>query len=265
MATGKRYYWIKLTDIFMNDDPVDYLMQQTNGANYVVLYQMMCLSTKNNNGRMCSLVGDMLLRWDEQKIARECKWFSVDTIRVALTLFQRLGLIYEECDGVFAITGFDKLVGSETDYAAQKRLQRSSAQNAPQLPTPELPQIEPKKDENAGKNEGVDNVHADVHSNVHTEKDIDKDIDIDINKEKEYSSVLSFLPEDQREKMLGELGEGIVVMSDKQFDELCKLLSLYELHHYFEVIKKDEREGRHYTKRTHFQAIKDMAAADRKL
>ncbi len=255
MATGKRYYWIKLTDIFMNDDPVDYLMQQPNGANYVVLYQMMCLSTKNNNGRMCSLVGDMLLRWDEQKIARECKWFSVDTIRVALTLFQRLGLIYEECDGVFAITGFDKLVGSETDYAAQKRLQRSSVQNAPQLPTPELPQVESKKDENEGKNEGVDNVHDNVH--IEKEKEIDK--------EKEYSIVLSLFGYQQRKALSNKLCDGIIVMSDEQWDNLCDLLSLEELMHYCEVIKKDEREGRHYTKRTHYQAIIDMCKEDRKL
>ena len=38
MATGKRYYWIKLKDSFMSSDMIDYLMGQPDGANYVVLY-----------------------------------------------------------------------------------------------------------------------------------------------------------------------------------------------------------------------------------
>ena len=42
MATGKRYYWIKLKEAFMTSDAVDFLMGQPDGANYVVLYQMLC-------------------------------------------------------------------------------------------------------------------------------------------------------------------------------------------------------------------------------
>ena len=33
MATGKRYYWIKLRETFMSSDVVDFLMSQTDGAN----------------------------------------------------------------------------------------------------------------------------------------------------------------------------------------------------------------------------------------
>lgn len=43
MATGKRYFWIKLREAFMTSDTVDFLMSQKDGANYVVLYQMLCL------------------------------------------------------------------------------------------------------------------------------------------------------------------------------------------------------------------------------
>ena len=32
MATGKRYYWIKLKDSFMSSDEIDYLMSQPDGA-----------------------------------------------------------------------------------------------------------------------------------------------------------------------------------------------------------------------------------------
>ena len=47
MATGKRFYWIKLKDSFMNSEVVDFLMSQPNGANYVVLYQICLLYTSD--------------------------------------------------------------------------------------------------------------------------------------------------------------------------------------------------------------------------
>ena len=61
MATGKRYYWIKLKDSFMSSDEIDYLMSQPDGANYVVLYQMLCLKTINTNGCLVSKIGEMLI------------------------------------------------------------------------------------------------------------------------------------------------------------------------------------------------------------
>lgn len=38
MATGKRFYWMKLKESFMTSDTIDYFMSQPDGANYVVLY-----------------------------------------------------------------------------------------------------------------------------------------------------------------------------------------------------------------------------------
>ena len=84
MATGKRYYWIKLKDSFMSSDAIDYLMSQPDGANYVVLYQMLCLKTINTGGCLVSKIGEMLIPYDVEKIQRECKWFSLATVRVAL-------------------------------------------------------------------------------------------------------------------------------------------------------------------------------------
>ena len=154
MATGKRFYWIKLKNTFMTSDAVDFLMSQPDGANYVVLYQMLCLKTINTGGRLERHIGEVIIPYDEAKIQRDTKWFSIDTVRVALKLYQALGLIYMDQDGCLTLANYNELVGSETDYANQKKLQRQNK-------LPELP---------------VDNVHTDVHTdvheNVHTEKDI---------------------------------------------------------------------------------------------
>ena len=134
MATGKRYYWIKLRDDFYADDgPVDFLMGQPNGSDYVVLYQILCLKTINTDGKLLNQIGEVIIRYDIEKIRRTCKYFSADTIRVALNLYKALGLVYEDVDGILTLADHKKMVGSETDAAARMRNSRENRS----LPPPE--------------------------------------------------------------------------------------------------------------------------------
>lgn len=118
---NKRYYWIKLRDTFMTSDAVDFLMAQTDGANYVVLYQMLCLKTINTGGELSRTIGEMIVPYDIDKIVRDTKWFSKDTIIVALELYKRLGLVFANENGNLVITDFCKMVGSETQSAVYKQ------------------------------------------------------------------------------------------------------------------------------------------------
>ena len=129
--TERRFYWIRLkTDFFATDGPMDLLMSQPNGAGYVVLYQMLCLQTANTAGRLAAKVGDFLMPFDVKKIARDCKYFDIDTITVALSLFRRLGLIYEEKDGIIALADYDEMIGSESGSAERVRRLRERQKQA---------------------------------------------------------------------------------------------------------------------------------------
>ncbi len=109
----------------MNSDEVDYIMgDEKDGANYIVLYLKLCLNLANFNGKFIKEIGEIIVPYDEEKIKRECKWFSVSFIKKALELYKWLGLVYEDKDGFLALSDYDNLVGSETDYAAKKRRQR---------------------------------------------------------------------------------------------------------------------------------------------
>ena len=119
----QRFYWIKLTDRFMTSDTVDFLMEQKDGANYVVLYQMLCLKTVNNDGQLSRTIGEVIIPYDEEKIQRDMKWFSIDTIRVALNLYQKLGLIYRQENGTLKIANYENLIGSQTISAFKKQEQ----------------------------------------------------------------------------------------------------------------------------------------------
>ena len=173
MATGKRYYWIKLKTSFMTSDAVDFLMGQPDGANYVVLYQMLCLKTINTGGKLERQIGEIIVPYDEAKIQRDCKWFSIDTIHVALNLYKKLGLIYVDNNGVLCLTGHADLIGSETDYASQKRQQRFGKETLQALPEESVDSIvDNPVDENVDS--GVEIVHTDIEY-----RDRDKSIEID--------------------------------------------------------------------------------------
>ena len=121
----KIFYWLKLKSDLMNGEAVDFLMSQKNGAEYVVLYQMLALKTINTQGVLGTQIGEVIIPFDPHKIQRDCKWFSLDTVIVALELYKKLGLVYKNEDNLLQITNFEDMVGSETYWAKQKRIQNA--------------------------------------------------------------------------------------------------------------------------------------------
>lgn len=124
MKDTKKYYWIKLRTDFFNQETIDFLLSQQNGCEYVVLYQMLCLQTANTNGSFINQIGEMLIPYNIEKIVRDTKYFDYDTIAVALELYKKIGLVYEEENGNLKITNFDKMIGFETEWAEKKRIYR---------------------------------------------------------------------------------------------------------------------------------------------
>ena len=77
--SNNRFYWIKLKTNFFNREDIDFLLSQKNGAEYVVLYQMLCLNTANNNGRLETKMGEIIIPYNADKIVRDCKYFDMIT------------------------------------------------------------------------------------------------------------------------------------------------------------------------------------------
>lgn len=120
----KRFYWIKLKTNFFEQDAIDFLLSQPNGSDYIALYLKLCTMTANTNGQLATQIGEILIPYDAQKIARDTKYFSVDTVIVAMELFKKLGLIYEINDNLLQIANYENMVGSETKWAEKKRIYR---------------------------------------------------------------------------------------------------------------------------------------------
>lgn len=129
MAKEEKFYWIKLREDFFEDDSaIDYLMSQENGSDYVILYQLLCLKTSNTQGRLYSQVGEMIVPYNVEKIRRLTKYFSTDTIVVALELFKKCGLIYLEKESGLLKIDIESMVGSESSNKAAIRKRKSREQ-----------------------------------------------------------------------------------------------------------------------------------------
>lgn len=122
----KKFYWIKLKTDFFNREDIDFMLSQPNGCQYVVLYQMLCLNTANTSGELINKIGEMIVPYNIEKIVRDTKYFDFDTVAVALELYKKLGLIYEQEDGNLKITDVERMIGSESANreAIKKREQR---------------------------------------------------------------------------------------------------------------------------------------------
>ena len=120
----KKYYWIKLKTNFFNSEQIDFLMSQNEGSKYVVLYQMLCLNTANNDGELASKIGEMIVPYNVEKIVRDTKYFNENDVIVSLELFKKLGLIYEEENQILKIANFGEMVGGESKWAEKKRIYR---------------------------------------------------------------------------------------------------------------------------------------------
>lgn len=64
---------------------------------------------------------------------------------------------------------------------------------------------------------------------------------------------------------LGGIGKGVVFLSDEQMSDLLEKLSVEEFDYYVGVVADSELKGHRYKKKTHYQAILDMAAKDRRV
>ena len=151
----------------MNSDAVDFLMSQKNGAEYVVLYQMLCLMTVKTNGKLERQLNEVIIPYDAEKIQRDTKYFNIDTVRNALQLYIHLGLIYKDDNGCLSIADYENLVGVESGSAERmRRLRNLKASQCDGLSDANVTKLLQKSDELSD-----------------TDIDIDKEIEIDTDKE----------------------------------------------------------------------------------
>ena len=227
----KKYYWLKLKRDFFKRHDIRIIEAMPNGKDYILFYLKMLLESIDHDGM---LRFSDAIPYDENMLSVITNT-NVDVVRTALKVFSELKMLEVFDDRTIYMAEVEKLIGSESASAERVRKHRNEQK--------------------------LLQCNTDVTKcNIEKEKELEKDKDKEI-----HSFSLADKENAKREFMGGTLGQGVVMMSDEQFEDLCEKLSLDELHHYFGIIVECEKKGKKFTKKTHYQAILDMVTKDRKV
>ena len=139
MSETKRFYWLKLQEDFFEDDTIDFIESQENGEKYCLFYLKLCLKALKSEGKLIRYVGNMLIPYDEKGLAKLTRT-DVDTVRCALALFDKIGLISRLDTGEIFISQLNEMVGTETDKAKLMRQKRAKEKLISNNVTPMLPE-----------------------------------------------------------------------------------------------------------------------------
>lgn len=138
-----KFYWLQLKEDFFENDAIEWLEEQEpNGRDYAYFYLKLCLKSLKSNGILIRNVGNILIPYDNRKLAELTK-MDFDTVCVAMKLLQEIGLIQILENGEIYITQLENLIGSKSLGALKKQQQRMiNGQKVDTCP----PKIEIKKE-----------------------------------------------------------------------------------------------------------------------
>ena len=237
--------WVKLTTDMFDNRKVKYLRKLPDGNNIVLIWVMLLtMAGRCNAGGMIFLTENV--PYTPKMLADELD-FEENTVILALQALENLDMIITD-NGFFTIAGWEEYQNIEgmEKIREQNRLRKRK-------------QREKKKLLNAPS--------QDSHVTVTHSHAVEEEIEEEEEKEEEFHSFIQ--PEDREEAKLkylgGTLGQGVVLLSDEQFADLCDKLSIDELDKYIGIVAECELNGQKFKKKTHYQAILDMVAKDRKI
>ena len=260
--------WVKLTTDMFDNRKIKHLRRLPEGNNIVLIWVMLLtMAGRCNSGGMIFLTEN--IPYTPKMLADELD-FEENTVSLALKALEQLDMIVTD-NGVFTIAGWEEyqnIEGMEKIREQNRLRQKKWYDKQKALDDPN----------------GKPNVRLTLSNGIEEEEDKDKEKEFhsfthSAGSEEEYiqkkvresgleDDDAEDYAEETRERlkmkyMGGTLGQGVIFMSDEQFDDLCTRLSLEEMDKYFDIVAECEKSGKRYKKKSHYQAILDMVSKDR--
>ena len=268
--------WIKLyLKTFRTSRKISAIERMKNGDTFIVIwFKLLCLAGEINDDGAVYITPKV--PFDSISLADELKKPRA-VVDAAIKVFEEHDMLFRDDAGFIQILNWEKY--QNTDRLAELREYNRIAQRKSR---------ERKKAQNVNDNVNdesmTNNVTSQRRQGIEEEGEEDKEFhsfNRSIAREEKYVESMvkeaGFEGEDAevyrqevkerlRGKYLGgKLGQGVVFMSDEQFDSLLDILSIDEMEKYCGIIVECERNGKRYKKKTHYQAILEMAMKDRKV
>lgn len=252
--------WIKLyLKAFRTSRKIGAIEQMKNGDTIIVIwFKLLCLAGEINDGG--AIYVTPTIPFDMEGLAYQLRKprAMLDT---AMKVFEEHGMVFRDDAGFIRIVNWEKYQSEDrlTEIREQnnerKRRERARKKQVSECDmsrdshvtvTPEVTGCHAIEEEG----EGDTDIHSFIHSYAREENDETEKRDKDRVK---------------REFMGGTLGAGVVMLSEAETDSLLDELSLDEFNYYVGVVRDCELSGQKYRKKTHYQAIMEMAMKDRKI
>ena len=258
--------WIKLY-IDMFDKRKIKKLRRLPAGNDLLLTWIMLLATAGK----CNAGGQIFITetvpFTEEDLADEFG-FEVNTIKLALKALEDLNMISRTDDGFINIDGWEEHQNTDklAEIREQTRQRVAKCREKKRLESGSVTGNATVTLGNALEEEGEEDKEKDKENSFYHsgENDFFKNDFSTGFSTKLYTDVDS--REETKRKLLGgELGKGVVLLSDEQMNDLLDKLSIEEFDHYVSVVADCIQKGKPFRKKTHYQAILDMALADRKI
>lgn len=149
MAENKRFYWLKLKRDFFKRHDIQVIENMPNGKDYVLFYLKLLLESIDHEGQ---LRFSETIPYDENMLSAVTST-NIDIVRTSLKIFSELQMIELWEDRTLYMREVQKMLGSETTWAAKKREYRESVKA--------LPKDNPRTSE--------DNVRQEIEKETETE------------------------------------------------------------------------------------------------
>lgn len=125
MSDNKKYYYLKLKEDFFNSEEMMILESMKNGAEYQNVYLKLCLLSLKSDG---ALIFKNMIPYSVEMLSSVLR-VNIDTVKTAIELFQKLGLISIADTETIYMTDIQTLVGqSSTEAERVKKYRQSLAQ-----------------------------------------------------------------------------------------------------------------------------------------
>lgn len=240
--------WIKLyTDMFTHSRKIKKIENMDNGDTYLVIWiKLLLLAGVVNDGGAIYVTRSVA--YDIEDLAYELRKHE-EIVEAALSIFESFDMI-ERDNGYIYISSWEEYQ-NEDKLAEMREKDRERKRKA----------REKAREKRIVRGMSEDSPQTDCEESTdcpHIEEDEEKD------KEKESHSFIQSSREEAKMRYLGgTLGKGVVMLSDEQVDTLLEICSIEEFDKYVGIVADMELSGKHYKKKTHFQAILDMVKHDR--
>lgn len=239
MADTKKYYWLKLKRDFFKRHDIRIVESMPNGKDYILFYLKLLLESIDHEG---TLRFSDTIPYNEQMLSVVTNT-NIDIVRSAMKLFIELNMMQVLEDQTIYMTEVDKLIGSAVDNDNANR-QRRFREKQKTLVLQNVTECVTKNNES----KSID---------IEIDKDIEKEIDVVGEQDSPTTTDNSLKP------LGGTLARGLVMLTDKQFEDLVDRLSNAEIDTYLSKMADMIEKG--YTFRcSHYQYILKMVEQDRR-